>query len=295
MVTTDTILTQGILKPRNTRQVINMRRNVSAAQRLSKDDVYNLIQLAYIMPETIWKVELYPDLACVVGVKELMDGHNVLLETKSGTLLGYDTTFKLGDFYVSVLVFRHAMFNDSPVIPVAFPIHDRKFQKVHEVFWQFVEQIPNLDKVSIKKVTDREVDNYQAMVDYFKYSMKPGIIRQSAKFVLAALDLCDPYSGITNNISESINYVIKDMLKWREAPVDVIVLCFQLLQTYYLAEIRRGFAGVGNYTLSSNDMHCSCNLEDVIMPHVCNIDNRNCMLHLCYNFPGKGAIYKSIY
>ena len=42
-----------------------------------------------------------------------------------------------------------------------------------------------------------------------------------------------------------------------------------------------GFAGVGNYTLSSNDMHCSCDFEDAIVPQVCNIDNRNCMLHLC--------------
>ena len=66
-----------------------------------------------------------------------------------------------------------------------------------------------------------------------------------------------PYSGITNNISENINCVVKDMLKWRERedPVDVIVHCFQLVQTYYLAEIRTWFAGVGNYTLSSNDMH----------------------------------------
>ena len=67
-------------------------------------------------------------------MKGRIDGLNVLLDTKSGTLLGYDTTFKHGDFYVSVLVFRHAMFNESPVIPVAFPIHDRKFQKVHERF-----------------------------------------------------------------------------------------------------------------------------------------------------------------
>ena len=81
----------------------------AAAKRLNKDDIFNLIQL----PETIWKVALYPDLACVVGVKELMDEHNLLLDTKSGTLLGYDTTFKLGDFYVSILVFRHAMFNES--------------------------------------------------------------------------------------------------------------------------------------------------------------------------------------
>ena len=96
-----------------------------------------------------------------------------------------------------------------------------------------------------------------------------------------------PYSGITNNIWENINCVVKDMLKWREAPVDVIVLCFQLVQTYYVAEIRRWFAGVGNYTLSIHYMHCSCNLEDAIMPQVCNIDNRNCMLHLCDYLPWK--------
>ena len=59
----------------------------------------------------------------------------MLLDTKSGTLLGYDTTFKQGDFYVSILVFRHAMFNESPVIPVAFLTHDGKFQKMPERFF----------------------------------------------------------------------------------------------------------------------------------------------------------------
>ena len=111
------------------------------------------------------------------------------------------------------------------------------------------------------------VHKQSQLLDYFNDGMKAGIIRHSAKFVLAPFVLYDPYSGITNNISETINCVIKDMLKWRETPVDVIVLCFQLLQTYYLAEIRRGFAGVGNYTLSSNYKHCSCDLEDVVMPH----------------------------
>ena len=82
-----------------------MRPNVRAAKRLNKDDV-----------------------------KGLIDEINLLLDTKSGTLLGYDTTFKFGDIYVSILVFRHAMFNESPVIPVAFLNHDRKFQKVHERF-----------------------------------------------------------------------------------------------------------------------------------------------------------------
>ena len=35
------------------------------------------------------------EVSCVVGVKELMDELNMLLDTKPGTLLAYDTTFKL--------------------------------------------------------------------------------------------------------------------------------------------------------------------------------------------------------
>ena len=70
---------------------------------------------------------------------------------------------------------------------------------------------------------------------------------------------------------------------------------FSVSSCFRQAEIRKEFAGVGNYTLSSNDMHCSCDFEDAIVPQVCNIDNRNCMLHLCDHFLGKGAIYKRIY
>ena len=145
-----------------------MRHSVSAAKRISKDDTYNLGQLAYHMPGTIWKVELYPDLTCVVGVKELMDELNTPLDTKPGTLLAYDTTFKLGDFYVSILVFNHAVINESPDILVAFLVHDRKFQKVHERFFeQLVEQIPNLGKANIKIVTDREVGITNALHEAF--------------------------------------------------------------------------------------------------------------------------------
>ena len=60
------------------------------------------------------------------------------------------------------------MFNESPVIPVAFLIHDRKFQKLHERFFeQFVEQIPNLGKESVKIVTDREVGITNALQNVF--------------------------------------------------------------------------------------------------------------------------------
>ena len=326
---------QGILNPRNRRQLTNMRQRVQENKRLSKYDVYNLLQLAYHLPETVWKIDLYPDLVSVVGVKEVMDELNQLLDTKAGTLLGYDTTFKLGDFYVSALVFRHTVFNEEPVIPAAFLIHDRKYQKVHQQFFDLLkEKVPNLGKKDFKIVTDREsgittalenvfpqahvlhcwnhvtrdlkfwlkkhgatqddisvykqdvltvmradsekellakVDDLsekwsQPMVEYFNSELKSDIMKHSAKFVLAPLGLYDPFSGITNNISESMNCVMKDLLDWKEVPVDVIVLCFQMLQNYYLAEVRRGFGGIGTYTLTPRYSSSACDPEDIVLP-----------------------------
>jgi hypothetical protein len=36
--------------------------------------------------------------------------------------------------------------------------------------------------------------------------------------------LYDPYSGITNNLSESYNAVLKQENDWKELPVDMLVL-----------------------------------------------------------------------
>ena len=46
----------------------------------------------------------------------------------------HDTTFKLEDFYVSVLSFRHTLFIECPVISAAFLIHERKFRECREKF-----------------------------------------------------------------------------------------------------------------------------------------------------------------
>ena len=70
-----------------------------------------------------------------------MCGHGSLAEELDGVLqaesevpqmLSYDTTFQLGDFYLSVFLFQHSTFSSSPVIPGFFLIHERKFQSCHE-------------------------------------------------------------------------------------------------------------------------------------------------------------------
>ena len=73
-------------------------------------------------------------------------------------LLSYDTTFQLGDFYVSPLLCRQVIFKNSPVMPVLFLIHERKFQEVHQVFMQHVaKNLPSLVEGGKKLVTDEEV------------------------------------------------------------------------------------------------------------------------------------------
>ena len=47
---------------------------------------------------------------------------------------------------------------------------------------------------------------------------------KQALWALLLLDLYDPYSGITNNICESMNAFLKDLVDWKEAPMYVIVL-----------------------------------------------------------------------
>ena len=44
--------------------------------------------------------------------------------------------------------------------------------------------------------------------------------------------ICNPYSGVTNNQSESFNRVIKDFQSWKEAPLDSFVLA---LDSFVLA------------------------------------------------------------
>ena len=67
------------------------------------------------------------------------------------------TTFKLGDFYVSVLSFRHTLFKEAPVLPAAFLIHERKFQPHHEEFLATCTKLaPSLRKCSYPVIMDEE-------------------------------------------------------------------------------------------------------------------------------------------
>ena len=105
------------------------------------------------------KIETHPDLLCICGHNGVLEEFDrvLTLDSESPQLVSYDTTFKLGDFYVSVLSFRHTLFIECPVIPAAFLIHERKFRECHEKFFnECIKHVPTLCKASKPIVTDDE-------------------------------------------------------------------------------------------------------------------------------------------
>lgn len=249
----------------------------------------------------------------------LDEADRVLKLDGSPQLLSYDTTFCLGDFYVSPLVFRHTVFLEKPCIPVMFLLHERKFKETHqEMFRECAKNIPSLKKSRVPLVTDREQaivdavnselpeislvhcwnhlfrdirlwlvkhgapssdkavytddvsklfqaeseDQYEQLLDRFRqdwdssfeqYYLKhihPDVQNSVGRWVLENLRVYNPYSGVTNNQSEGLNRVIKELQGWKEAPIDCMLLALYHLQAFYLNEIRRGLAGMGEYHLT---------------------------------------------
>ena len=93
------------------------------------------------------------------GRTKILDELNNLLslQTDEPVLIGYDTTFNVGNNFVSTLVFKHVMFEGGKLIPDAFLIHNRKKQFCHELFFRkLVEVVPNLRSCKGLLVLDRE-------------------------------------------------------------------------------------------------------------------------------------------
>ena len=160
---------QGVANPRNTGQIRNVTKTVRKKNRISHDQLYNVIQLGYHLQDFLKELTIFPDLCCIVAVDDILNDFNKALIVKSDEplLVSYDTTFDLGDFFVSVLVYKHVMFQRGNIIPVAFMIHDRRSGELHDRFFRTIKSlVPNLSKGTPVIVTDREPGIAKVLKNY---------------------------------------------------------------------------------------------------------------------------------
>jgi len=79
-------------------------------------------------------------------------------------VLHYDTTFNIGDFYMSILVYKHPAFEKGPVIPLACMLHHSKKSDVHKLFFEnFKTKCKATEICGLKFVTDREAGITKAL------------------------------------------------------------------------------------------------------------------------------------
>lgn len=153
------------LKPRNCKQIANLQHKERQKFRLTHDALYNVHEVAYDLNGFVTTIITYPDLVLICGMQTMAQELDKFLQSQmsSPQLFSYDTTFQVGDFYLSPLLFRHTAFASVPVLPVAFLIHERKFQSAYEEVMKHISvSIPSLSKSkAIPIVTD--LDDEQGM------------------------------------------------------------------------------------------------------------------------------------
>lgn len=304
-------------QPRNTRQVRYIRQKVQDDNRISRDAIVNIHALAYEDPTFVHTIVTYPDLIIVCGMKEVFEEFSEVLENFDANRqhLSYDTTFNVGDFYVSPLLFKNPLYKETPVIPLLFLVHERKLTKHHQCLFDVLCQQLTKAKLTNVPITidmeqgillaiaqttpltiigcwrhlsgivkrwvsghggkkddqrvyvddlysllnckveseylvmydDKKVMWSEAYVDFFDSNIHTKFHYFARYSIQDKIKMTE--NGITTNISEGFNFLVKDLNDWKERPIDSILLSFRFLQQYYLRELDRGRAGIGNYHL----------------------------------------------
>ena len=94
----------SMLIPRNIKQVRNAQYSSRQKMRLTRDAMYNLHEIAYEAPHFVKRIATFPDLQVICLDNRMAAEFNKLLQEGLPSMMTYDTTFQLGDFYVSPLL-----------------------------------------------------------------------------------------------------------------------------------------------------------------------------------------------
>jgi len=145
------------MEPRNLEQVYSVKRKMMKLKTF-EDDVSHMMYLAIVHSEYLPRYKRYDGALYASSRLPEMDHHfNQLLKSHESVVLHYDTTFNCGDFFVSMLVFRHPFLQGRPVLPLRFLFHDSKHATGHKMLFKELKlRFPMLEKRTVVLISDRE-------------------------------------------------------------------------------------------------------------------------------------------
>lgn len=158
-----------VLLPKNTKEMKNFGNQVVNKEEMIRDPLYNVYTLAnfltYEEEQPFIQQYTLPRLVLPLFCQPLLDEMQSMVNIAHMQLteLYYNTFFKMGDFFLSTLCFKHTMMNDidgkAPIIPVAFLIHEGHLKADHDDFLSSVRKSrPGLMNGRFAFITDAEFD-----------------------------------------------------------------------------------------------------------------------------------------
>ncbi|EFX60896.1 hypothetical protein DAPPUDRAFT_275060 [Daphnia pulex] len=155
---------QAVLVPRDLEQVRNAQRAAREVTKISKDAQYNAYEVG-IETNFMRKFEVFPDVKYACTHFGMVEEFEKLLNREDipAIIVECDTTFNIGNYFVTWVTFRHTEFydlpdNPMPTVGLACMIHTKKLQSSHEYFWNMLkDEIPSLQTAkNVLICTDEE-------------------------------------------------------------------------------------------------------------------------------------------
>jgi hypothetical protein len=104
---------------------------------------------------------------------------------------------------------------------------------------------------------------------YYDNTIHKYIGTKIGRVVLERLNVYDKNSGITQNMSEGFNTVMRRVHEWEEVSIDMSVLILYHLQSFYINNINLGFGDQGDYYLLKDEFpHLALARENIIIEKV---------------------------
>ena len=123
-------------KPRSSKQ-IESKKYYENDKYVIEDqcEITSMIEVSMEVQYLVKDLKLLPYLTVVLANKTLLLHVKNLYLIYSELELSYDTTYDIGDFYLSPLIFRHRIFIGEPGIPIGYLVHKSRDAESYKVFF----------------------------------------------------------------------------------------------------------------------------------------------------------------
>jgi Ulp1 protease family, C-terminal catalytic domain/MULE transposase domain len=165
--------------PRDTVQCKNIIARKRREQKILNDEIFSLWEVSKTnLKDVIWTINIQPSVVIHCADPRMINLAKILLTLQSKTnyrnlnqFFGYDTTFNIGDFYMSTLVMRNTLIQGDKVFPIFAMFHNKRRTVEHEGFWRFIKsQIgPEIERLTdiMPIIIDREQASINAINSTF--------------------------------------------------------------------------------------------------------------------------------